>query len=125
MPVSRDRRPHRRRRRPARAAEYFGIELPIPPGFDFMEDRTLLSTFAAGTPLASVAVPIAIGAPISGNLSQGGTDFYQIQPNSDGRLIAQTYERFERPAAPAVDLRRPGQPARFERRPVVRTARTR
>jgi hypothetical protein len=37
-------------------------------------------------------VPIAIGAQVSGNLAQLGTDFYQIQPSSDGRLIAQTYD---------------------------------
>ena len=55
------------------------------PGVIWLEERILLS----GTLLDPV--PIAIGAPVSGNLSQGGADFYQIQPGSAGRLIAQTY----------------------------------
>src|ERR1022692_471451 len=55
-------------------------------GTMWLEERILLS----GTLLNPV--PIALGAPVSGNLSQGGTDFYQIQPSSDGRLIAQTYD---------------------------------
>jgi hypothetical protein len=51
----------------------------------WLEERILLS----GT--LTNPVPIAIGAPVSGNLSQGGSDFYQIQPDSAGRLIAETY----------------------------------
>jgi hypothetical protein len=39
----------------------------------------------------NTAVPIALGAAVSGNLLQGGAaDYYEIQPGSDGRLIAQT-----------------------------------
>ncbi len=48
-----------------------------------LEDRILLT----GTLVSPV--PIALGALVSGNLSQGATDFYQIQSNSDGRLIAE------------------------------------
>ena len=51
----------------------------------WLEERILLS----GT--LTNPVSIAIGAPVSGNLSQGGSDFYQIQSDSAGRLIAQTY----------------------------------
>ena len=84
-------------------------------GTIWLEERILLS----GT--LPNPVPIAIGAPVSGNLSQGGADFYQIQPDSDGRLIAQTYKPSSWPAAPALALRWPGQPARPERRPVGRS----
>ena len=58
-----------------------------------MEGRTLLSTILAnqsGTLLNPV--PLAIGAVVSGNLSPGGTDFYQVQPSEAGRLIARTYD---------------------------------
>jgi FG-GAP-like repeat len=54
-------------------------------GTIWLEERILL------TGSLTNPVPIAIGAPVSGNLSQGGTDFYQIQSDSGGRLIAQTY----------------------------------
>jgi large repetitive protein len=36
------------------------------------------------------AASIAIGSPVSGNLTSGGADFYEIQPSSNGLLIAQT-----------------------------------
>ncbi len=85
------RRPHRRHRQPARPAEYFGASCHFRPGFDVMEDRTLLSTIAAGTPLGAVAVPIEVGTAVYGTLSQGGTEFYAIEAvQSDSRLIAQT-----------------------------------
>ena len=45
-------------------------------------------------------VQIAIGAVVPGSLAVGGTDFYQIQPGSDGRLIAQTFN-----AASGLQLR--------------------
>jgi len=38
----------------------------------------------------NAAVPIALGSAVSGNLAQGGADFYEIQPSLDGRLIAQS-----------------------------------
>ena len=75
------------------SAVFSGVHFRFRPRLEFMEDRTLLSTFLvnpSGTLLNPV--PIALGAPVSGNLGQGGTDFYQIQPSSDGRLIAQTYD---------------------------------
>ena len=69
------------------------------------------------------AVPITIGSAVPGNLATGGADFYEIEPSSDGRLIAQTQAAVGSPRAPALVVRRPGQPARSERRPVVRPAR--
>src|SRR5262249_234582 len=72
----------------------------------WLEERVLLSGGLRNTPglvtaqnapfvlPASVmygAVPIAMGSAVSGNLTQGGADFYQIQPNSNGRLIAQPH----------------------------------
>ncbi len=44
-----DRRNRRRRRRPERAAEYFGTNFQFRPRFDVMEDRTLLSSFLVST----------------------------------------------------------------------------
>jgi hypothetical protein len=54
-------------------------------GTIWLEERVLLS----GTLLSPVSK--AIGDLIQGTLSPGGADFYQFQQNSDGRLIAQTY----------------------------------
>jgi hypothetical protein len=44
--VGRDRR---RRRGPARAGQYFGMSFHFRPGFDLMEDRTLLASFLVTT----------------------------------------------------------------------------
>ena len=52
----------------------------------------------------SSAVPIAIGSPVSGNLTGGGADFYEIEPGSDGRLIAQTQADSGSLAASALAL---------------------
>ncbi len=62
----------------------------------WLEERVLLSGGSANAPVvlsASVlngATPITIGAPVSGNLSAGGADLYEIQPASDGLLVAET-----------------------------------
>jgi large repetitive protein len=95
-----DHRLHRRRRRPARLAEYFGTSFHRRPGFDVMEDRVLLSTGpanpSANAPLllpASVmnsAIPIGINSLAPGTIGVGGANFYEIQPGSDSGLIAQT-----------------------------------
>ncbi len=65
----------------------------------WLEDRVLLSAGpanpSAAAPLvlpASVmngAVPISIGSTVSGDLAGGGAEFYEIEPVSDGRLLAQ------------------------------------
>ena len=52
--------------------------------------RSLLSGSPLNPAVMNASVPMAIGFAVSGNLGQGGADFYEIQPNSDGRLIAQT-----------------------------------
>ncbi len=68
-----------------------GVHFRFRPGLELMEDRTLLSTILANVSgTLGNSVPLAIGVPVSRILSPGGTDFYQIQPSSDGRLIAQT-----------------------------------
>jgi len=54
-------------------------------GTIWLEERVLLS----GIPLNPSV--IAIGSTVSGNLALGGADFYEIQPGSDGQLIAQTH----------------------------------
>ena len=64
-------------------------------GTIWLEERVLLS--GAATLAAHVAhrmnsaVPIAIGSAGVGQSRQGGADFYEIAPSSDGRLIAQTH----------------------------------
>ena len=57
-------------------------------GTIWLEERVLLSGLDPS--VINSAVPIAIGSPASGNLTQGGAAFYEIEPSSDGRLIAQT-----------------------------------
>ncbi len=99
----------------------------------WLEDRILLSSApanpSANAPLllpASVmhgAAPISIGSIQPGSLAEGGDAVYEIEPGSDGRLIAQTQATAGSPRAAALALRRPGQPAGSERRPVIRTSR--
>jgi hypothetical protein len=55
---------------------------------EWLEDRTLLSGIAGDT-LASVAIPIALGAPTTGTLAAGNTVFYQVAPTTGGKLVAQ------------------------------------
>ena len=65
----------------------------------WLEDRVLLSTGpanpSAAAPLllsAAVmnsAVPIAIDSAASGNVTSGGANVYEIEPDSDGRLLVQ------------------------------------
>jgi len=64
-----------------------------------LEARVLLSGGLSPSVMNS-AIPIAIGAPASGNLTPGGADFYEIDPSSDGRLIAQT-----QPGSSSLQLR--------------------
>ncbi|MFI5457562.1 MAG: beta strand repeat-containing protein [Isosphaerales bacterium] len=60
-------------------------------GTIWLEARVLLSASPLSPSVMSGAAPIAIGSAVSGNLAVGGGDFYEIQPGSDGRLIAQTH----------------------------------
>jgi len=69
-------------------------------GTIWLEARVLLSGSPLNTSVMNSAVPIAIGSPASGDLTQGGADFYEIQPSSDGRLIAQT-----QPGSSSLQLR--------------------
>jgi FG-GAP-like repeat len=65
----------------------------------WLEDRVLLSTGpanpSAAAPLllsAAVmnsAVPIAIDSAASGNVTSGGANVYEIEPDSDGRFVVQ------------------------------------
>ena len=67
-------------------------------------------------------VPIAIGSTVSGNLSPGRSRFLPDPAEFRRSSDRQTHAASSWPRAPALDLRRPGQPARSERRPVVRAA---
>ena len=55
-----------------------------------LEDRTLLSG-PSGDVLAAVAPKIALGTPKAGTLAPGEVAFFQINPNTDGRLVAQVH----------------------------------
>src|SRR5208337_4450098 len=55
-----------------------------------LEDRTLLSG-PSGDVLAAVAPKIALGTPTTGTLAPGEVAFFQINPNTDGRLVAQVH----------------------------------
>ena len=55
-----------------------------------LEDRTLLSG-PSGDVLAAVAPKIALGTPKTGTLAPGEVAFFQIDPNTDGRLVAQVH----------------------------------
>ena len=54
------------------------------------EDRTLLSGIA-GDVLAAIAPKIALGIPTTGVLAPGEVVFFQIDPNTDGWLVAQVH----------------------------------
>ncbi len=54
-----------------------------------LEERVLLSTLPPSV-LAGATAIAPIDAHTTGTLSQGGSDIYEIQPGSDGRLIALT-----------------------------------
>ncbi len=54
-------------------------------GSMWLEQRLLL-TGSLQNPLL-----IPIGSALPGNLTPGGADYYEVQPSSDGRLIAQTH----------------------------------
>ena len=53
-----------------------------------LEDRTLL-TGTEGDVLAGIAIPIALGTPTTGTLAANNTRFYQVNPTSEGKLVAQ------------------------------------
>ena len=55
-----------------------------------LEDRTLLSG-PSGDVLAAVAPKIELGTPKTGTLAPGEVAFFQIDPNTDGRLVAQVH----------------------------------
>ncbi|MBV8556445.1 MAG: hypothetical protein JO116_12850, partial [Planctomycetaceae bacterium] len=58
--------------------------------FEQLEDRTLLSD-TGGDVLAAVAPKIALGAPTTGTLAPGEVAFFQIDPTTDGLLVAQVH----------------------------------
>src|SRR5271157_2766768 len=53
-----------------------------------LEDRTLLSG-PSGDVLAAVAPKIELGTSRTGTLAPGEVAFFQIDPTTDGRLVAQ------------------------------------
>src|SRR5271166_871041 len=55
-----------------------------------LEDRTLLSS-PSGDVLAAVAPKIELGTPKNGTLAPGEVAFFQIDPTTDGRLVAQVH----------------------------------
>jgi YD repeat-containing protein len=55
-----------------------------------LEDRTLLSG-PSGNVLAAVAPKIALGTPTTGTLAPGEAAFFQIDPITDGRLVARVH----------------------------------
>ena len=55
-----------------------------------LEDRTLLSG-PSGDVLAAVASKIELGTPKTGTLAPGEVAFFQIDPTTDGRLVAQVH----------------------------------
>ena len=59
--------------------------------FEQLEDRTLLSAVPGADVLAAVAPKIALGIPTTGTLAPGEVAFFQIDPTTDGRLVAQVH----------------------------------
>src|SRR5271157_3701783 len=55
-----------------------------------LEDRTLLSG-PSGDVLAAVAPKIELGTPKTGTLASGEVAFFQIDPTTDGRLVARVH----------------------------------
>jgi len=55
-----------------------------------LENRTLLSG-PSGDVLAAVAPKIELGTPKTGTLAPGEVAFFQIDPTTDGRLVAQVH----------------------------------
>ena len=55
-----------------------------------LEDRTLLSD-PSGDVLAAVAPKIELGSPKTGTLAPGEVAFFQIDPTTDGRLVARVH----------------------------------
>ena len=90
--------PHRLFRSPTAGAALLRSSRPLPhPGrhrFGLcvarLEDRTLLSG-PSGDVLAAVAPKIELGTPKTGTLAPGEVAFFQIDPTTDGRLVAQVH----------------------------------
>src|SRR5271165_6554635 len=55
-----------------------------------LEDRTLLSG-PSGDVLAAVAPKIELGTPKTGTLAPGEVAFFQIDPTTEGQLVAQVH----------------------------------
>ena len=55
-----------------------------------LEDRMLLSG-PSGDVLAAVASPIELGTPKTGTLAPGEVAFFQIDPTTEGRLVARVH----------------------------------
>ncbi|MBV8314538.1 MAG: hypothetical protein JOZ53_06340, partial [Planctomycetaceae bacterium] len=55
-----------------------------------LEDRTLLSS-TGGDVLAAIAPKIELGTPTTDTLAPGEVTFFQIDPTTAGRLVAQVH----------------------------------
>ena len=90
--------PHRLFRSPTAGAALLRSSRPLPHpgrrrfglGVARLEDRTLLSG-PSGDVLAAVAPKIELGTPTTGTLAPGEVAFFQIDPTTDGRLVAQVH----------------------------------
>ena len=90
--------PHRLFRSPTAGASLLRSSRPLPhPGrhrwglsVARLEDRTLLSG-PSGDVLAAVAPKIELGTPKTGTLASGEVAFFQIDPTTDGRLVARVH----------------------------------
>ena len=90
--------PHRLFRSPTAGAALLRSSRPLPHpgrhrcglGVARLEDRTLLSG-PSGDVLAAVAPKIELGTPKTGTLASGEVAFFQIDPTTDGRLVARVH----------------------------------
>jgi len=90
--------PHRLFRSPTVGVALLRSSRPLPdPGrhrFGLcvarLEDRMLLSA-PSGDVLATVATKMALGDPTTGTLGPGDVAFFQINPTTDGRLVARVH----------------------------------
>jgi len=90
--------PHRLFRSPTAGAALLRSSRPLPHpgrhrcglGVARLEDRTLLSG-PSGDVLAAVAPKIELGTPKTGTLASGEVASFQIDPTTDGRLVARVH----------------------------------
>ncbi len=90
--------PHRLFRSPTAGAALLRSSRPLPHpgghrcglGVARLEDRTLLSG-PSGDVLAAVAPKIELGTPKTGTLASGEVAFFQIDPTTDGCLVARVH----------------------------------